>query len=86
MIFQYVLPPDQTETLAYVSDGCWDVFELDPKAIQANANLMFDLVYFDDQPHLHATIAYSIQTLTKRTWEGRMMTPSGQQKWIHEVA
>jgi PAS domain S-box-containing protein len=86
VIYQYVLHPDRSHQFVYVSDRAQDIFELEPSAILANADVLFNLVHGEDVASLQTSIKASEQTLTPWTWEGRLITPSGQQKWIQGIA
>ncbi len=86
VIFQYMLDPKGQESIVYISDRCQEVFGLDPEAVQANIQCLFGLVHPEDLQRLRTTIDPSAQHLQKWTWEGRIITASGQQKWIQGIA
>lgn len=86
VIFQYAFSPSRGESIAYISERAVEVFELDPVTIQTDSDRLFELVHPEDLPHLRQTITQAIQQLEQWTWEGRIITPSGQQKWIQGIA
>jgi PAS domain S-box-containing protein len=86
VIFQYARQANGSETIAYISDRAQDMFELSPARIQADVSQLFELVHPEDFQNLRSTINRAVQTLEKWIWEGRIITPSGQQKWIQGIA
>ena len=86
VIFQYVQNYAGQAFITYISDRCQEVFELEPGAVKANINLLSELIHPDDLHSLKSTLQRSVQQLKKWTWEGRIFTSSGQQKWIQGIA
>lgn len=82
MIYQFLPCVDSAHSLPYVSSGCRDIFELEPAAIQENANLLWAQVHPEDLPKLQESIAIAVQATTAWHGEFRIITPSAQVKWI----
>ncbi|NET53460.1 MAG: PAS domain-containing protein [Merismopedia sp. SIO2A8] len=59
-----------------------DVFGFFPEALKANSHLMFNRVHPEDSDSLRASMLYSAQTLNPWNWEGRIVLPTGQLKWL----
>lgn len=82
VIYRYLLRADGSEAMTYVSPASQSVYELSPEAIQDDLSLVWQMIHPDDRPQLQAAIAESATTLQPFFWEGRIITPSGQMKWI----
>ena len=82
MLFQAQLEADGSITFPYASARCWDLFELDP----SEADQLFDLIPVEDRVSIAETLQRSIQTLDRFEYEHRIITRSGQMKWVHAIA
>lgn len=81
-LFQYVLRPDGTEGLLYMSPGCYQLWEISAEAAQANAQPLWDMIHPDDLSALQASVAESARTLQPWQHSWRITTPSGIEKWL----
>jgi PAS domain S-box-containing protein len=70
----------------YISAGSLDLYELSPNTIIENSSAIWYLVHPEDRSSLIASIRSSEQVLEDWLWEGRIVTPSGQLKWIQGQA
>jgi PAS domain S-box-containing protein len=86
MIYQFLLRPDGSHNFIYVSHGCRELYELEPEEILNNSDLMWSAVHSEDRKLLEKSIAISGQTLKPWKYEGRIVTKSGQLKWIRGIA
>jgi hypothetical protein len=50
MIYQFVLQPDGAATFPYASDGCCELFGVEPSDLAATANTLIALIHPDDLP------------------------------------
>ncbi|MGK7901297.1 MAG: PAS domain S-box protein [Hormoscilla sp.] len=82
MIYQFLLQADAGVCFPYVSPRCLSLCELEPEALQQDAHLFFQLLHPDDRQGFEASITASVDTLQPWHWEGRIITPSGQIKWL----
>ncbi|MBO1350559.1 MAG: PAS domain S-box protein [Hormoscilla sp. GUM202] len=82
MIYQFLLQADAGVCFPYVSPRCLSLCELEPEALQQDAHLFFELLHPDDRQGFEASITASVNTLQPWRWEGRIITPSGQIKWL----
>nr|WP_238553713.1 PAS domain S-box protein [Fortiea contorta] len=82
MIFQFLQRSDGSQFLLYVSSGCRELYELQPEAIKADFRVLHQMVHPEDVSALAASVAMATKNLTPWRWEGRIITPSGQMKWI----
>jgi PAS domain S-box-containing protein len=79
MVYRY---DGNTGSFTYVSSGSRKLFELEPEAILEDADALWRLIHPDDSQVLKDSIAAAIQNGLPWQWEGRIITPSGQLKWI----
>jgi len=85
-IYQFVLHQDGTREFIYVSDRAQTIVELDPDSIKGDASSLLSLIHPEDVAALKEAIAQSAATLQPWSWEGRLITPSGEQKWVQSIA
>ncbi|HLO87327.1 MAG TPA: PAS domain S-box protein [Nostocaceae cyanobacterium] len=86
MIYEFCLYPDGTMDFPYVSSGSTEVVELSPQELKNNPSSSFINVYPEDLPGLQASITRSAQTLQTYEHEWRIITKSGQTKWLKAFA
>jgi two-component system, NtrC family, sensor kinase len=86
MIYQYRMELNGTASFPYLSDGCREIFGIEPEDAVNNPALILEAVYPDDQKLFIESIMVSVHTLQKWNWEGRMFSSNGQIKWIKAVS
>jgi len=82
IICQLILKPEQPIQFTYVSLGCTKICELDPDELVQNPILFEELIHPDDLLEYRASIARTIQNRSSWSWEGRIITTSGEIKWL----
>lgn len=82
VIYQYVLHPDGSDAMGYISKGCREMWGLEPEAIKKDLSILWVLVHPEDVPSMQASIAASAQNLTPWIWEWRMFNCAGDLKWL----
>ncbi|MEW6493307.1 MAG: GAF domain-containing protein [Cyanobacteriota bacterium] len=85
-IYQFLLRPDGSKAIVYISSGCRNLYELEPEEIQEDYERLWALIHPDDLAALQQSIFTSAETLKPRNHEARIITPSGKLKWIQSVA
>lgn len=86
VIYQYVLHPDGSDELTYMSPGALEIYELAASEILKKPALMWDLVPPEELVLLRESIARSAQNLTEWEYQWRIITPSGTIKWLSGIA
>ncbi|MEC4983998.1 MAG: PAS domain S-box protein [Oscillatoria sp. PMC 1068.18] len=86
ILYQFQLDPNGSMSFPYVSAGCQEILELDPKLVQEDASLMINLIVPEDQERFQESVASSAQNLSPWYWEGRMKLASGVVKWIKAMS
>ncbi len=86
MISQWVMHPDGSIDLTYVSSGCRELHELEPEYMQQNPTCGLDSTHPDDRKIAENAIALSARTLEPANFQVRIITPSGRLKWVQVVS
>jgi PAS domain S-box-containing protein len=77
MIYQFTILPDGTIQMPYVSEGCRDLYGLEPETIMANPMTLFSMMNPDDIAASQFAIAESAANMTPFIYETRYTLPSG---------
>ncbi len=85
VVLRYVLHPDGSDALHYISPGCERLWEVDAATALADMATLWRLMLPEDVPTMQASIAHSAQTLSTWCQEWRIQTPTGQQKWLSGI-
>jgi len=86
IIYSFVHHFDGSVAFEYISLGCLDLLELTPDQILENASLCFEQIHVDDRAGCYVAAKESAQTLKPFSYEWRLVTPSGQLKWVQASA
>ncbi|WP_392533985.1 PAS domain-containing protein [Nostoc sp. C117] len=86
VIYRYVLHPDGSDEVFYMSPGSRSLWEIEAAAIEQDISLIWNLVHPDDAAAMRASIVASAQSLQPWLWEWRIITPSGLLKWLQGAA
>jgi hypothetical protein len=86
MIYQFRLAPDGSVSFPYVSSACQEIFGFEPEAILQDSTLLTESVHPEDKQAFLDSVTYSAQTLETWDWQGRMLSSSGEIKWIQAIS
>ncbi|MEG4322543.1 MULTISPECIES: PAS domain S-box protein [unclassified Microcoleus] len=81
-IYQFRLSASGKKYFPYVSSGTRKLYELEPEAIEQNAELLFSGIHADDRLDFEASIAISAATMQPWQQQWRQIMPSGKVKWL----
>jgi PAS domain S-box-containing protein len=81
-IYQFRLNPDGTSTFSYMSPRCRDFLGINPEEVVGDEFSITKSIHPEDADSFAQTVAHSAQTLQQWDWEGRVVLPSGQVRWI----
>ncbi|MEB3209939.1 MAG: PAS domain-containing protein [Leptolyngbyaceae bacterium] len=81
-IIRYVLHPDGSDTVSYMSPGCYELWEIEEEVVADNPGVLWQVVHSEDVSAMQASVAESARTLERWYHEWRITTPSGQVKWL----
>ncbi|MGD1938578.1 MAG: PAS domain S-box protein [Cyanophyceae cyanobacterium] len=84
-IFRYVLRPDGTDQVIYISPGCQDIWELDAEILVSDAGILWDMMHPEDLGHVIEGVEESARTMAPWSIQWRITTPSGKLKWLDSV-
>jgi predicted ATPase/signal transduction histidine kinase len=86
VIYQFRIAPDGGISYPYVSSGSWELLQLSPAAMMADANSAIEMIHSEDLGEFSRVMAESVQNMTPKLWEGRAVLKSGEMKWIKSVS
>jgi PAS domain S-box-containing protein len=86
MIYQFQRRTDGSISFPFVSSSAKKIYELEPIQIQQNASLLIEPIHPDDRESFEESLAVSTKTLQPWQWEGRIVTASGQLKWLQAAS
>jgi PAS domain S-box-containing protein len=86
MIYQFQLSPDGLARFSYVSTGCYEIYGISPEQAKADVSSLRSLTHPEDMARYQESITISAQTLEPWRYSGRIITPSGQLKWIQAAS
>ncbi|MCX8135308.1 MAG: ATP-binding protein [Roseococcus sp.] len=81
-IFRYLLRPDGSDAIEYMSPGCLDIWEIDDKELKGNPARLWEVIEAEDLPAMQASVAASARELSRWRHRWRITTPSGRRKWL----
>ena len=82
MACQIELKDDGSFFFPYVSEGCLALFGISPTDLQNDPSEFLNLIHPEDTPLLLETLKNSAQTMCFWNWEGRIVLPDGETRWI----
>ncbi|AFY65917.1 PAS domain S-box protein [Geitlerinema sp. PCC 7407] len=82
MVYRYEPEELAGDRFTYVSSGSRDLLELEPETVLENPNALWSLIHPEDRASLHSSVAIAVAEAADWAWEGRLITPSGQVKWL----
>ncbi len=81
-LFRYLLRPNGTDSVLYMSPRCFDLWEVKAEVVMLDASPLWQVVDPDDLPAMKASVMRSAQELSPWYHEWRIITPSGVRKWL----
>ncbi len=82
MVYQFCLRADGSSAFLFVSDGCREIYGLEPDEIMQDGSTILRIVHPDDLAGFQATIEASAVSMQLWIWTGRVVLPNGQLKWL----
>ncbi len=82
MVYEFTVLPDGTMAMPYVSEGCRDLFGIEPEAIMKDLMSVWSSIMLpDDIAVAQVAIAESAANLSPFVYEARCLLPSGKNIW-----
>ena len=83
MVYRYVPQTNgEPHRFTFVSHHCQTLLELSPARLRANADHFLRLIHPEDLDSFTTSVAQAVREFSAWAWEGRIVTPSGQLKWL----
>ena len=82
MVYRYVIQPDGTDRMDYVSSGVRELFEVDPQESVDGKTSIWDRVHKSDQAWMRKAIELSAETLEPFLLEYRLELPEKGLRWV----
>ncbi len=82
MVYRYFPCADGADRFIFVNSGCRDLFEVTPGSVLQDAGSIWNQIHPDDRSSFQASVAAAIENFLPWDWQGRIITTSGQLKWI----
>jgi PAS domain S-box-containing protein len=86
VVYRFHQNPDGSNYFSYVSPGSQTLWEISPEAACADADRVWRIVHPDDRDAFQQSLEAAIAHHQRWFHEHRIITPTGQQKWIQAVA
>ncbi|MCR9126445.1 MAG: ATP-binding protein [Rhodobacteraceae bacterium] len=81
-IFRYVMRPDGSDWIEYMSPGCHDVWEVSEVSLKGNPKALWDTIVPEDLESMVTSVRQSAENLTQWIHRWRIRTASGALKWL----
>jgi PAS domain S-box-containing protein len=82
MVYRYAPFQKGVGRFTFVSSGARDLLELTPAELINNTHALINLIHPEDLSSYQHSVDYAAENFLQWRWEGRIVTPSGQIKWI----
>ncbi|MBW4681465.1 MAG: PAS domain S-box protein [Microcoleus vaginatus WJT46-NPBG5] len=86
VVYRWVFDADGKISIPYVSAGLLELLGISAEERMAHPETFFDPVHPEDLAPLQKALATSRQTLAPLNHKYRLITPSGQLKWLRTIA
>ncbi len=82
MLYQYQIFDNGDVRFSYVSDGCRELFGVQPEQIRRNPDIIPQMTHPDDVAGLNQSMADCAKSLNNWEYEWRIITPYKELKWL----
>ncbi len=86
VVYRIIAHADGRISIPYISAGVRELIGLEPDDITANPALIFNQIHPDCRQEFQQAIKFSAQTLARLKYEYRVISTSGEEKWVRAVA
>lgn len=81
-IFRYVQYPDGSNKVKFMSKGCEELWEVSAEAVADDSTILWEMIHPDYLPRMQESVNVSAQNLSDWSFDFRITTPSGKEKWL----
>lgn len=86
VLYSVVQRAEEPLQFEYISSGVETIYEIEPERALQAANLVYQQILPADRQVFFERVRQTVHTLAPFQHEWRIITPSGQQKWLQAVA
>ncbi|WP_127553584.1 PAS domain-containing protein [Actinoplanes sp. OR16] len=86
MIFQFRQAPDGAAWFTFVSEGCRDIFGLEPVEILGQSGRLHEVIVPEDRASFFTSMATSADTLLPWSWQGGVNCTDGVVRHVYGVS
>ncbi len=86
VVYRTIFHAEGRISIPYISAGVRELIGLEPDDITANPALVFDRIHPDCQQGFDRAMRFSAQTLARLKHDCRVISTSGQEKWVRALA
>ncbi|MDH3229645.1 MAG: ATP-binding protein [Alphaproteobacteria bacterium] len=86
VVYQQRVGPDLSVRYEYVSPGIREIYGVEPGQLEANPEMIFEMVHADDRDRVERAFEAAWRSNEDLDTEYRIVTPDGRIKWVHNVA
>lgn len=86
VVFQWRLRADNSHGFDYISDGCREVFGLEPNEIVESSERIIDSIHIEDRLSFNQNIIKSLATMQPFVWTGRYLRGDGGMRWLYATS
>jgi PAS domain S-box-containing protein len=86
MLYQFRTEPSGESSFPFVSEGCRDIFQLEPDEIVSAAGSILEMIAEEDRAVFASSVAESALTLEPWDWRGSVVLRDGARRWLYGVS
>lgn len=86
MLYEFRMEPDGQASFTFVSEGCRDIYQLEPADILDSAARITDIIADEDRQSFTDSVLQSAATLEPWDWRGSVVRRDGSRRWLYGVA
>ncbi len=86
ILFEQRVGPDQDISFSYVSRGLRGILGIEPAQLEANPEIMFDMIHEQDRNRVRRKYADAWDSGRDIDMTFRVVTPKGKERWMHGMA
>ena len=82
LVFQLKMYPDGRQEFPFLGEGCRELCGVEAARLTANPDLVAQMIHPQDRPGYLHSVEVSARERTLWNWQGRIVLPDGQVKWL----
>ena len=82
VVYQYLIHPDGTVAIPFISESCRTLYGREPHEVQAHPEVMLNHIHAEDRPGLEDAMRRCEEALLPLHWQGRHLLPTGEVRWV----